>query len=338
MTTSEPVHFTIVRVGGQVTDCHTTSPEINHFLDLIKFNRAYNTWLNYTYDLKIFFEVIPKPPQAVTRQDCVAFLKHQQQAGLAEATINRRLAAVSSLFNELELLSGADHFRNPIQPQLGSGAAVSHTRSLYHRQAQRIPETIPPADLQRFFEALPTWRDRALMLLMWISCLRISEVVGIRWRDLECSHRSIRLPVTKGNHPRVVFMDQLTFGVLNRYLDDERRQLFPEVDAVFIAFKGKARGRPLTVNAVQKLIAYYAERCDLPYLHAHLFRHTGITQLVQQHMAEPAVRQFVGHRRPESLAPYLHLGDDFVAAEFERAQAAFAPASPVARLLTGGAR
>jgi hypothetical protein len=74
--------------------------------------------------------------------------------------------------------------------------------------------------------------------------------------------------------------------------------------------------------------------CDGP----HLFRHTGITQLVQQHMAEAAVRQFVGHRRPESLAPYLHLGDDFVAAEFERAQAAFAPASPVARLLTGGAR
>jgi hypothetical protein len=74
----------------------------------------------------------------------------------------------------------------------------------------------------------------------------------------------------------------------------------------------------------------------LPYLHAHLFRHTGITQLVQQHMAEPAVRQFVGHRRPESLAPYLHLGDDFVAAEFERAQAALTPAMAAVQLLAGG--
>ena len=175
------------------------------------------------------------------------------------------------------------------------------------------------------------------MLLMWISCLRISEVVAIRFSDIECSRRSIRLPVTKGRNPRMVFMDQHTFGALNRYLDDERGRLFPDVDAVFVAFKGPARGRPLTVNAVQKLIDYYATQCDLPYLHAHLFRHTGITQLVQHHMAEPAIRQLVGHRSPESLLPYLHLGDDFVAAEFEQAQAAFELTRPTANRLTGGA-
>ena len=30
------------------------------------------------------------------------------------------------------------------------------------------------------------------MLLMWISCLRISEAVAIRFEDIECSRRSIR--------------------------------------------------------------------------------------------------------------------------------------------------
>jgi integrase/recombinase XerD len=331
------VQFTIVRTGGQVTDCRTTSPEINHFLDVVKLTRAYNTWLGYTYDLKIFFEVIPKLPQAVSRQDCVEFMKHQQQLGLAEATINRRLAAVSSLFNELQLLNSSDTVRNPVQPGAGHGVQAHRNPSLYRRQAQRIPETIPVADLQRFFQALPTWRDRALMLLMWMSCLRISEVVAIRFSDIECSHRSIRLPITKGHNPRMVFMDSLTFGALNRYLDHERGPLFPDVDAVFVAFKGTARGRPLTVNAVQKLIDYYAAQCDLPYLHAHLFRHTGITQLVQHHMAEPALRQLVGHRSPESLLPYLHLSDDFVATEFEQAQAAFELTSPVVSLLPGGA-
>jgi integrase len=37
------------------------------------------------------------------------------------------------------------------------------------------------------------------------------------------------------------------------------------------------------------------------HLHAHLFRHTGITQLVHQGMAEPTVHQLVGHRHPDSL-------------------------------------
>src|SRR4029434_8498805 len=100
--------------------------------------------------------------------------------------------------------------------------------------------------------------------------------------------------------------DPFTFAALNRYLEEERGNLFPDVSAVFVAFKGRARGSPLSVNAVQKLVKYHATQCGLPEAHPHLFLHTGITQLVEQKMSEPALRQFVGHRRPESLLPYLH--------------------------------
>jgi integrase/recombinase XerD len=156
---------------------------------------------------------------------------------------------------------------------------------------------------------------------MWISCLRVSEAVAIQFEDIEAGQRSIRITKAKGNYPRLAFMDRYTFTALNRYLDEERRDLFPKVPEVFVAFKGTARGRPLTVNAVQKMVRYYGQQCELAGLHPHLFRHAGITQLVQQKMPEPAIRQLVGHHRPESLLPYLHLGDDFVATEFERAQA-----------------
>ena len=311
------VRFTIVRKQGQISEILTNSSLVNHFLDLIKMSRANNTWINYAHDLQQFFDCIRKPPEQINRRDCLAFMKQQQKAGMSEATINRRLAAVSSLFNELQLLEPERFPRNPVHPHTGQR---QHTQSLYRRQAKRLPDTISPQDLQKFFKALPTWRDRTLMLLMWISCLRISEAVAIRFEDIECSRRSIRIAQAKGNHPRLVFMDRLTFAAFNRYLEEERGQLFPEVSAVFIAFKGTARGQPLSVNALQKLVKYYAQQCDLAHLHPHLFRHTGITQLVQHKMPEPAIRKFVGHRHPDSLLPYLHLGDDFVETEFERAQ------------------
>lgn len=317
----QPVHFTLVRQEGKLTDCLTSSPTLNHFLDVIKLSRAYHTWVNYAHDLKIFFDVIPKAPEAIDRRDCLAFMKHQQQAGLSDATINRRLAAISSLFHELQLLDATGSLRNPIQPRLDGRSRPQRSQSLYRRQAKRLPDTIADDHLRIMFEILPTWRDRTLMLLMWISCLRLGEAVAIRFEDIECSRRIIRIPATKGGQSRVVFMDRFTFEALSRYLDKERGDLFPEVEIVFLALKGKARGRPLTANAVQKLIRYYARKGGLPHLHPHLFRHTGITQLVQHHMPEPAIRKLVGHRRPESLLPYLHLGDDFVAAEFERAQA-----------------
>lgn len=316
------VHFTIRWEKSQVANVSTNSPLVDHFLDFIKTSRTYNTWVNYAHDLKVFFQVIPKPPEAITRTDCLVFIKQQTQEGYADATINRRLAAVSSLFNELCLLQPDRFSGNPIQPQRNHHHIRRGSQSLYRRQAQRIPKVFSADELHAFLGALRTWRDRALVLLMWISCLRVSEAVAIRFEDLECSSRRIHIPVSKGRHARMVFMDPITFSVFNRYLDEERQNHFPTIEQVFVAFKGRTRGSPLTVNAVQKMIRYYAEKCGLADVHAHRFRHTGITHLVQQGMSEPAIRSMVGHSSPDSLTPYLHLSDEFVAQEFEKAQAA----------------
>jgi site-specific recombinase XerD len=160
---STPVRFTFVRQQGQVVDCTTTSPALNHFLDVVKMSRAHNTWLNYAHDLKIFFADVRKAPEAVDRADCLAFIDHQQHLGRAQATTNRRLAAVSSLFHELQLLYPTLELRNPVHPGRGKKNHYPRNASLYRRQGLRIPDIIPDSDLQAFFKTLPTWRDRTLV-------------------------------------------------------------------------------------------------------------------------------------------------------------------------------
>jgi len=319
-STKSAVDFTIQREKNRVVKVTTNSSLVNHFLDLMQTTRTHNTWVNYAHDLKVFFKVIPKLPEKIIRSDCLDFIKQQSQDGYADATINRRLAAVSSLFSELCLLEPNSFPINPVQPQTRLRGTQRRSQSLYRKQAQRIPKIFAEDELQIFLETLRTWRDRSLVLLMWISCLRVSEVVAIRFEDLECSRRRIHIPTSKGQLARMVFMDSFTFSILNRYLDEERQSHFPEVEHVFVAFKGQARGTPLSINAVQKMIRYYADKCNLKDVHAHRFRHTGITHLVQQGMPEPAIRNMVGHRSPDSLTPYLHLSDEFVAKEFEKAQ------------------
>jgi integrase/recombinase XerD len=331
------VRFALVREGGQLTDVVTDSPAIDHFLRWVRLTRSRNTWVSYAHDLKAFFGVVTKPPEDVTRADCLAFMEQQDRAGRSDATVNRRLAAVSSLFGELHLLDSARFAGNPVVPvKRRPGRPGGQGQTLYRRRSQRVPRIVAPDDLRTLFRALPTWRDRTLVLLMWISCLRISEALAMRFSDVECSHRRIVIAAGKGGHPRTVYMDAFTFAAFNRYLDLERGDLFPEQDAVFVAFKGVARGRPLSVNALQKLLRYQAAKCGVAELHAHRLRHTGITQLLQQGMAEPAIRQFVGHRRPESLLPYLHLADTYVATEFARAQEAFEPGRLLDVLQAGG--
>ena len=316
----QPVQVTIVYEHSLMVDVSTNSPLVDHFLRRVKLGQSRHTWINYAHDLKVFFATLCLPLDQVNRKTCLRFMELQELAGLSSLTINRRLAAVSSLFTELNLLDPERFPQNPVAPLQRGKDTRRRSQSLYRRQPQRLPDTIAEKDLQAFFARLPTWRDRTLILLMWVSCLRISEALSIRFADLECSHRSIHIRHGKGNLERIVYMDRFTFAALNKYLDEERRDLFPEVDELFVAFKGGARGRPLSANALQHAINYYAEQCGLS-LHAHLFRHTGISQLVMQGMSEPAIRKLVGHRNARSLEPYLHLSDHFVEAEFEKAQA-----------------
>ena len=317
---SPSVRFTVVRAGGKIVDVQTTSPEVNHFLRLLKLSRAHNTWLNYALDLKLFFSVVQLPPEQVGRAECLSFVEQQDREGRADATINRRLAAVSSLFDELHLLDPERFPRNPVYPFQRSRHEYRRRSSLYRKQPQRIPDVLATEQLQTLFGSVHTWRDRTLMLLMWVCCLRISEALAITFDDIECSNHSIHIRAGKGNHPRTVYMDALTLEALNRYLDHERRDLVPDEPHIFVALKGRARGQPLSVNSIQKLLAYHAKRGHLDTFHAHLLRHTGITQLIQAGMSEPAVRKLVGHRHPASLEPYLHLNDAFVAEEFATAQ------------------
>jgi integrase/recombinase XerC len=313
------VQITIEYAQSKMVAVSTNCPFVDHFLRKVKMCQSQNTWINYAHDLKIFFAALNQPLEHIDRRSCLRFMEIQDQAGLSSLTINRRFAAISSLFLELNLLDPVAFPQNPVSPVQRDRSKRKRSQSLYRKQPDRLPDVIAEEDLQAFFAVLPTWRDRTLIMLMWISCLRIHEAVSIRFEDIECSCRSIRIRNGKGGVTRLVYMDRYTFAALNKYLDEERQNFFPEVDEIFIAFKGKARGQPLSVNALQHAIDYYAEKCRLS-LHAHLFRHTGITRLLMQGMSEPAIRKLVGHRNAHSLEPYLHLSDRFVEAEFEKAQ------------------
>jgi hypothetical protein len=60
------VCFEVVCERGQVANITSNSPEVNHFLDLVRLRRARNTWINYAHDLKVFFSVVGKLPEALT--------------------------------------------------------------------------------------------------------------------------------------------------------------------------------------------------------------------------------------------------------------------------------
>jgi site-specific recombinase XerC len=114
------------------------------------------------------------------------------------------------------LLDPALFPHNPVSPFQRSRHQRRRRFSRYRKQPQRIPDVLASEPLQTLFGAVHTWRDRSLILLMWVSCLRISAVLASQVDAIECSDRSIHIRTGKGGHPRTVSMDALTLEALNR--------------------------------------------------------------------------------------------------------------------------
>jgi site-specific recombinase XerD len=165
------IHFTFTYRKGKIVEVSTTSPLVDHFLNKVKLTQSYHTWVNYAYDLKQFFSVVCKPLETINRQDCGAFMEQQDSIGMMSPTINRRLATMSSFFNELNLTS-ADRFpRNPVNPLWRDQDRRRRRKSLYRKEPERIPDIINIKDLQVFFDALPRARVACHEQCTWITTL-----------------------------------------------------------------------------------------------------------------------------------------------------------------------
>jgi len=130
--------------------------------------------------------------------------------------------------------------------------------------------------LRRVVEQGRIFRDRAIVVVLIQTGLRVGELCGLRWSDIQMSRRKGWLLVRRGK------------GQLQREipLNAEARNAFREVgygrfagsdQAVFIGQRG-----PLSARGVQTMLAKYFRRAGLTSRSAHHLRHTFCKNLINK--------------------------------------------------------
>lgn len=160
------------------------------------------------------------------------------------ATINRRLAAITSFYTFL-----ADEDPDLVCPVL------PHRHNL--RQRRRLPRPVPEDELHRFLAVIADVRDRAMFLLMLRCGLRIGEVAGLKVRDLYLAEMPPRLLVTgKGSKERTVYLSPQAVGALRAYL--AARPSAPS-DHLFLSYQHDG----LSTTAIHKRLMVYRKQAGI---------------------------------------------------------------------------
>lgn len=242
-------------------------------------------------------------PGAASPIDLREFTYHLRDQGLAPTSIRRTLSGVRTYFGFLlaEGLIDTDPSEQLEPPKTW----------------RRLPDVLGHAEVERLLEAPDPghrlyWRDRAILEFAYASGVRVSELTGLKVRDLDLEE-GFAMVYGKGSIERLVPVGGAAVRAIGTYLRELRSRLEGSRGAGEGTLFLNARGAPLTRMGVWKILRKHVERAGITRkVTPHTLRHTFATHLLEGGADLAAVQEMLGHADISTTQIYTHVDRDYL--------------------------
>jgi integrase/recombinase XerD len=247
--------------------------------------RSPHTQRAYAADIARFRARSGKPLALITLADLQEFAN--SLAGLAPASRYRTLSAVKSLL-------AFGHRVGYLPFDVGRVLRLPGVRN---RLAERI---LPEADVHRILSLEPTERNRTLLTLLYASAVRVSELCGLCWRDVQANGESGQITVWgKGEKTRSIQLPVSVWKLLEKRRGDAGAD-----DPVF---RSRKRGGALKPLAVLRIVRLAARRAGIEAaVSPHWLRHAHASHALDRGAPIHLVQATLGHASITTTGRYLH--------------------------------
>ncbi len=187
----------------------------------------------------------------------------------------------------------------------------------------RIKRTLPEVlDVDTLFRLLDikadteiALRDKALLELFYSSGLRLSELSGLLWHDLNLDDSVVRV-LGKGNKERVVPLGKMAKQALLAWQPIALLWNQSAVPYVFIS----QRGGQLKNRSIQARVKYWAQQQGLwERVYPHLLRHSFASHMLESSGDLRAIQEMLGHADLSTTQIYTHLNFQHLAQVYDQA-------------------
>ena len=242
-------------------------------------------------------------PAAVAPDDVRAFLGYGARRGLDRRSIARGLSALRG------------YFRHACRE---GWAARDPARSVrLPRAARRLPEVLRAEELSRAIERAAEGegfygrREAALLEVGYGAGLRVAEIAGLGWSDVDEATGTVRV-IGKGDKERRVPLTRAGLAALASW----REVRPPGGGRVFVALDG----RPLSVRQIQRVVKRALRRvAEREGVSPHTLRHSYATHLLDRGADILAVKELLGHESLSTTQLYTHLSRERLKAAYDLA-------------------
>jgi integrase/recombinase XerD len=237
--------------------------------------------------------------QGIVRDDLEAYIEHLQDQGLKVTTV---ITQLKNLYAFLRYLIDQDIIDASILK-----------RKIKLREPDFLPRAIVPDDVRKILGAIERPRDRALVLILLRTGMRIGEVLSLTMNDIDLRDRKIHIYEGEKNClGRVVYLSDDALMALQIWLKERDRTK----EYLFYGIREK-----LCYSSAWNIFAQYLRQTGLQHkgYTIHSLRHTFASELLNAGMRLECLQLLLGHRNIEITRRYARLTDKSRAEEYFRA-------------------
>ena len=237
--------------------------------------------------------------EEIVINDLEAFIEHEQDRGLKITTVRTRLHSLFAFFRFL------------IEQDILDGRILK--RKIKLKVPDFLPRAIAPSDVRKLLGVVKAIRDRALILVLLRTGMRIGELLRLNIRDLDTRERKIHIYEGEKNClGRVVYLSDdalMALGLWIRKRDKTKEHLF-------YGLKSK-----MCYTSARNIFTQYLKETGLQHkgYTIHSLRHTFASELLNAGMRLECLQLLLGHRDIEMTRRYARLTDKSREEEYFRA-------------------
>ena len=273
--------------------------EIDDFCNYLLIDKHYssNTIESYKRDLIKFYDYNKKDIKNINKDDIKNYLKYLSDL-VDERSIARNISALKTFYKYLIINKIIKN--NPIEsissPKLG----------------KKLPNTLSEEDINKLLDIKLndnySYRNKAMLELMYATGLRVSELVNLKVYDVNLEEAIVKT-MGKGSKERIIPIGDYALNALKIYINDYRSTLFKrEVnDYLFLNNHGKKMTRQGFFKIIKKLAKEAGISTEIS---PHTLRHSFASHLLKYGADLRTIQELLGHSDISTTQVYTHIENE----------------------------
>jgi integrase/recombinase XerD len=239
---------------------------------------------NYKSSVKLFLEKFQdyKEPKEIPTEEIKCWL-------LEAKTINTRKQKLCAIKSFYELT-------------IGMPAKIS--KIPYPKKERKLPIVLAQDEIQAMFNVCDNIKHKVILAILYSTGMRSSELINLRWRNIDRKRMIINIIAGKGKKDRQVMLSKELIPLLTNYW-----YKYKTTDYI-LAGQFTEKYSKKSVGEVIKQLAKKAGINKRAY--THLIRHCSFTHLVEAGTDINLIQKLAGHSSVKSTLIYTHISDNII--------------------------